>query len=283
MAERFRLPSEIPLEEWPAPSEFVQESLDCIGKARDKRIHLRVMGGLAIFIHSQEFMDLWKQMERLGKKVFTDIDYVSYGKYRAEVMDLFRERGFLVNQKILYLYGKDRHVYYGSRIPMAEVFFDKLAMNHTIDFRGRLEADYPTIPVAELLLQKIQMVRMNEKDVKDAIVLLRAHPVGTDDTDKINKVAVAAPLLKDWGFYYTATTNLKRIEDSLGNYTALSNEDRKIVASRVRELLTYVESQPKSLNWKARSIIGPKLKWYNEVDEWDVIESASDVPRDETK
>ena len=273
--DRFRLPSEIPEEEWPPPSAFITEAKECVKEAEAEGITLRIMGGLAIYLHSQEYEQLWEKLGRLGKKVFTDIDYVSYGKFRGRLLEFFKNRGFTINQKLLYLYGKKRHIYYGEKIPMVEIFFDKLEMNHTVDFKNRLEADYPTIPPAELLLQKIQMVRMNEKDIKDAIILIRAHELGKEDEEKINQVSIGASLLSDWGFYYTATTNLQKIKNSLSNYNVLGEEDIRVVGGRIDELLSYLEEKPKGIMWKSRALIGTKKKWYNEVDEWDIIGSSN--------
>lgn len=273
--DRFRLPSEIPIEQWPPPSAFIEEAQECVKSAKDTGLAIRVMGGLAIFLHCQEYKGLWEKLGRLGKKVFTDIDLVSYQKYRVKLIKFFKNRGYEINQKLLYHYGKTRQIYYGEKIPMVEIFFDKLAMNHTIDYKRRLEADTPTVPLAELLLQKLQMVRMNEKDIKDAIILFRAHEIGEDDQDKINKNVLGPSLVSDWGFYYTATENLKKIKNSLATYSVLSNGDIKVIEQRIAELLAYLEEEPKTLKWKSRAIIGSKKKWYNEVDEWDVIESPS--------
>ncbi|MCK4354212.1 MAG: hypothetical protein KAW83_03055 [Dehalococcoidia bacterium] len=273
--DKFRLPSEIPEGEWPSPSVFIEEARSCVKEAEDKGIILRIMGGMAIYLHSQEHKQLWENLGRLGKKVFTDIDFVSYGKFRGQLLDFFQNRGFTINQRMLYYYGKKRHIYYGEKIPMVEIFFDKLEMNHTIDFKKRLEVDSPTIPPAELLLQKIQMVRMNEKDIKDVIVLVRAREIGEGDGERINRASVGARLLSDWGFYYTATTNFQKITKSLSNYDALGEEDIRIVKGRINELLSYLEEKPKSVKWKSRALLGTKKKWYSEVDEWDVINSPS--------
>lgn len=281
--ETFRLPSEIGEDEWPAPSVFIEEAKSCVRDAQEQGIMIRIMGGLAIHLHCREYEKLWSDLERLGKKVFTDIDYVSYGKYRAKLLKFFENRGFTINQKMLYLYGKNRHIYYGSKIPMAEIFFDKLEMNHTILYSGRLEADSPTLPLAELLLQKLQMVGMYEKDIKDTIVLLRAHELGEDDKDRINQTVLGERLLSDWGFYYTATTNLQKIMDSLSTYQALGEEDIVVVNERLAQLLKYLEEGPKSVKWKLRAKIGTKMKWYNVIDDWDVISSeSSDADRNLT-
>ena len=280
---RFRLPPEIPEEEWPPPSVFIEEARACVKETEDKGIILRIMGGVAIYLHSQEHKQLWENLERLGKKVFPDIDFVSYGKFRGQLLGFFQNRGFIIHQRMLYYYGKKRHIYYGEKIPMVEVFFDKLEMNHTIDFKNRLPVDSPTIPPSELLLQKIQMVRMNEKDIKDAIVLVRAHEIGEDDKERINRASVGARLLSDWGFYYTATTNLQKIRNSLSNYAALGEEDIRIVEGRINELLSYLKEEPKSMKWKSRALLGTKKKWYSEVDEWDIISSPSQSSAEKEK
>jgi hypothetical protein len=200
---------------------------------------------------------------------------VSYQKYRIKLIKYFQNRGYVLNQKLLYHYGKSRQIYYGEKIPMVEIFFDRLAMNHTIHYKKRLEADPLTVPLAELLLQKLQMVRMNEKDIKDSIILIRAHEIGEDDDDRINKIVLGNCLGSDWGFYYTATENLKKIKDSLTSYSVLSNGDTKVVEQRIGELMAHLEAEPKTFKWKSRAVLGTKRKWYNEVDEWDIIDSPS--------
>lgn len=278
---QFRLPSEIPLEEWPPPSAFIEEAEECVNAASAKGLHLRVMGGLAIFMHSRAFQSLWEKLGRLGKRVFTDIDFVSYGRDRVAMIEFFKERNYFINQKMLYLYGKGRQIYYGEKIPMVEIFFDKLEMNHIVNFKNRLDADYPTIPLTELLLQKLQMVNINEKDIKDVIILLRAHEIGADNKDQINREAVGSHLLSDWGFHYTATTNLKKIKDALGQYSALGDGDIKAVEDRLNDLLDYLENEPKSMKWKMRALVGTKMQWYNEVDEWDIIDSQTEESKKE--
>ena len=272
---KFRLPSEIADHEWPEPSAFIEEAKACVREAQEEGIVIRVMGGLAIHLHCQEYRKLWDELGRLGSKVFTDIDYVSYGKYRGQLLKFFEDRGFTINQKMLYLYAKSRHIYYGEKIPMVEVFYDKLEMNHTIQYAGRLEADSPTLPPAELLLQKIQMVGMHQKDFKDTIVLLRAHELGEDDADRINQRAIGDRLFSDWGFHHTATTNLQKVRDSLANYEALGEEDIAVVDGRLAQLLKYLEEGPKTIKWKLRGKIGTKMQWYNVIDDWDVISNES--------
>jgi hypothetical protein len=266
--KRFRLPSEIPIEEYPSPEEFINEAIAIVEGAKERGITLRVIGGMAIYMHSKEYEDLWKRLKRLGAKVFTDIDLAGYSKERDKIAKFLAERGYEVDQRLLMYYGRVRQIYYSERIPMVEVFLDRLAMNHTIEFKGRLERDPLTLPLAELLLEKLQIVRMNDKDFKDSIVLLRAHEFGWDDNDKINLEAFKIQgLFDDWGFWYTVTTNLQLLRSKLDEYD-IEESHKVVVRSRIDELLKYLNETPKSKKWEKRAKIGTKEKWYNEVEEW---------------
>jgi hypothetical protein len=55
--------------------------------------------------------------------------------------------------------------------------------------------DSLTIPLAELLLEKMQIFQINEKDIIDTIMLLMEHPLGNSDHEVINidRVAGCSP------------------------------------------------------------------------------------------
>lgn len=264
-----RLPTDIPIEEYPKPEVFIEEAKMLVEDAGKRGLTLRVMGGMAIYMHSLEFEELWRNLARLGTKVFTDIDFVAYGKQRNELYEFVQARGYKTDPRFLYQFGKTRHIFFGGRVPMVEIFYDQLEMNHTIPYAGRLELDSPTTPLAELMLQKLQVVKINEKDLKDLIVLIRAHDVGTTDNQTINmKVFDQVGMFNDWGWCYTATMNLNKVKKFANEYPQLSQEDRAIVAQRVDKLLAYIDQQPKTLRWKMRAKIGTKTMWYNPVEDW---------------
>jgi hypothetical protein len=149
----------------------------------------------------------------------------------------------------------------------ADVFFDELSMCHKIDFRGRLEKDFTTIPLAELLLEKMQIVQLNEKHVKDTILLMREHDVRSDDKESINYEHIANIMAADWGFYYTVTTNLNPVKNRLSSYPELTEEDRNNVSHKIETLLEMIEKKPKALAWKLRARVCTKSKWYKDVED----------------
>lgn len=264
-----RLPVDIPIEEYPKPEVFIDEAKTLVAEAEKRGLLLRIMGGMAIYIHSTEYEALWRSLSRLGTKVFTDIDFVAYGKHRNELYEFVQSRGYKTDPRFLYQFGKTRHIFFGGRVPMVEIFYDHLEMNHTIPYKDRLEVDSPTTPLGELMLQKLQVVKINEKDIKDLIVLIRAHDVGEDDKEKINlHVFEFVDMFNDWGWYYTATTNLNKVKKFANEYPQLSEEDKRIITERIDRMLSYIESKPKSFKWKMRAKIGTKTMWYNPVEDW---------------
>jgi hypothetical protein len=138
-------------------------------------------------------------------------------------------------------------------------------MCHTLDFRGRLEFDSPTITLADFLLEKMQIVELNEKDKIDTIVLLREHEIGDSDNETINARYISKLLSKDWGFYYTTTTNLVKIKEYAGVH--MSEEDRRDVVAKAGQLVERIDNEPKTTGWKMRARVGPKKKWYRDVEE----------------
>jgi hypothetical protein len=207
-------------------------------------------------------------MERLGDRVFTDIDYAAYGKYRNKLVPFFEAHGYELEKRAAMLSGGTRMIFFGAKIPMIDVFFDKLDYNHPIDYRGRLEIHPLCVSLADLMLQKLQIVQINDKDLKDAMLLFLAAPVSDTDKNAINAKYVAKLFSDDWGFYYTATINLKRIKEAMAGVRALTDDHRDIIAEKVDYFLKFIEDTPKSGKWKSRAKAGTGKPWYQEVSDW---------------
>jgi len=243
---------------------LINEAVKIVEKAREKDIILRLIGAVAIKFHSPKFSFL---QEKLGREL-SDIDFVAYGRQRQEIAKFFLDIGYECDRRIISsLIPTSQYVFEGSSGFHVDVFFDKLEMCHTIDFKDQLEADYPTISLANVLLEKMQIVQLNEKDVIDTIVLLREHGVGEGDVETVNFTHISRLLSKDWGFCYTVTTNLKRIKDEFLPSYGLPDEDKTNVEDKIDMLLEKIEEEPKSLGWKMRAKVGTKKKWYRDVEE----------------
>ena len=100
------------------------------------------------------------------------------------------------------------------------------------------------------------------------MLLLWAAPVGQADAGMINARYVAGLMANDWGFYYTSTTNLKRVKEAMEKVPALTAEHRAVIGERADQIIKAIEDVPKSLKWKWRARTGVKQLWYNEVSDW---------------
>ena len=265
----FRLPKDIPLNEYPKPEEYLEEARHLTEEAQKQGIILRVMGPIALHIHFPDYVSLYRKMERLGDRVFTDIDYACYSKGRSKIVPFFEKQGYTLEKRAAMLSGNTRHIYFGGKIPMIDVFFDKLNYNHPIDYRNRLELHPYCVTLADLMLQKLQIVQINDKDLKDAMLLLLAAPIGESDSDSINAKYISKLFSDDWGFYFTATTNLKKIKEAMTQVGALNDEHRAVIGEKVNSFLKYIEDTPKTGKWKNRAKTGASKPWYQEVSDWE--------------
>lgn len=197
------------------------------------------------------------------------MDFVTYSKYRPSTKKLFTDLGYepYVSLMLTGATGMHRQIFNDKGGKKAiDVFLDKLQMSHVIDFTERLEIDSPTVPLAELLLQKLQIVQTNEKDIQDAIILLSEHDVGKGDKEQVNGEYIAETLGNEWGFYYTVSENLAKLKEFLDKYD-LNKQDNQAVSERIDRLQDMAEKQPKTLRWKLRARVGTSTKWYNVVEE----------------
>ena len=238
--------------------------LKAFAQEPNRKVVLRLIGALAFRTHCPQFGRL---QDELGR-VFPDIDFASYPRHLKDILRVLRELGYQEDKSVTQLFSDSRLLFhdlaYNRHI---DVFFNSLVFCHTIPFAGRLEVEVETLPLAELLLEKMQIARINEKDLIDTIMLLREHPIGDTDRETINAGIITGLLAGDWGFWRTVTANLRLVDQELGRYPRLGEEDRRIVQGRIAELLKRIEERPKSLRWKMRAAVGERVKWYRDVEE----------------
>ena len=245
-------------------ARFLEEAERIMKEAEQRGIILRLLGSVAVKLHCPRFAHLYESANR----ALTDIDFMTYSRFNPKMRDLFKDLGYEANESVMRYFGKHRHIYWSEEKRLqVDVFFDLLSFCHDVDFRRRLELDNPTITLTDILLEKMQIVEINEKDLKDTAVLLREHDLGIDQPEEIDGDYIAKILAFDWGFYHTMTTNLNKVRlylEQMGNFT---ERDKTVVSGRVHQLLGIIDHEPKSLKWKMRAMVGTKVRWYSEVEE----------------
>lgn len=243
---------------------FVEVLRTILESADEQGATMRVIGSLAFRLACPDF----KHLEYENQRYLTDVDFVAYGKEIDRVQDAFFSLGWSENQNVLRLFGDKRRIFYHPDEAIhSDVFIDKLRFCHEIDFRGRLEIEEATISMVDLLLEKVQIVEINRKDLVDMMMLLRQHQISTDGEDEheIDGAYLASLCASDWGLWRTTTMNLEKAKRLAAGY--LETEDSAIVHERLEALVRLIDRAPKSVRWKLRAKVGDRVKWYREVEE----------------
>jgi hypothetical protein len=254
-----------PFSAWP---EYVGEAETIIAAAAERGLHLRLLGALAVIKQCPGGIWLLEKTNR----VLTDLDFMGYEKEIGKVEAMFKELGY----EVLGGRGVTMDVWVGRRIfhdpsggrRRVDVFLDRLDFCHPIELKGRLDLDPVTIPLTDILLEKLQIVEINEKDLKDLVVLLLEHDVAEEDQPGRFDLSYIGRLLSaEWGFFYTVSLNFGRIRRYMETIAELTTEQKTLVGQRLDLIWQRVEAQPKGMRWKLRARVGPSRRWYNEVGE----------------
>lgn len=245
--------------------EKFENELKAILKASDDaNILLRVIGSLAFQMHCPKFGYLQAAMGR----AYTDIDFGAYSKQSRQITEMMTRMGYMENREVYISSEGERAIFDKPGTGLhVDIFYEKLDFCHAIYWKDRLEVDSPTIPLTELLLEKMQIVQINEKDIIDTIMLLLEHPLGEIDHETINIKFAAQLCANEWGLWRTTTMNLDKVKQLAQHYTQLTDEQKSKVISQVDEIIARLNSEPKPLAWRIRDRVGDRVKWYKEVDE----------------
>ena len=252
------------------------EALRIVEVANARGLQLRLMGGMAVRAHAPDWTHRTRRRE-------VDLDFATRGKDRAAVFKLLEAEGYTADKRHNALFGGAQGYFVDeARNRPVDVLVDKLIMCHQVDFSNRLGASTPTLPLAELLLTKLQVVMLNKKDLLDILILLAEHPLGPDDgavDSSVGQGTISLPRILsytsgDWGWWRTVSGNLEKVEQYLA--TDFTPEDLDIGGGKtarldpgeqVRALRTAIDEAPKSTRWKLRSRVGERSKWYEEPEE----------------
>ena len=244
--------------------KFENELKHILKSSEEAGILLRVIGSLAFQMHCPQFGYLQAALGR----AYTDIDFAAYGRQNKLIQTLLVSLGYKENREVFINSEGERAIFDKPETGLhVDVFYEKLDFCHVISWKDRLEIDSPTIPLAELLLEKMQIVKINEKDVIDTIMLLLEHPLGDHDQETINLKRVAGLCADDWGLWRTTTMNLDKVQRLAEVYKQLTEEQKDRIRSQVSAALDRLEQEPKPLAWRLRARVGDRVKWYKDVDE----------------
>ncbi len=245
-----------------AETDLLNQAKALIDLATERDIALRLVGGLAIRLLTPDL----PPRARTGQ----DLDFASASSTRRALSEMLLQQGYEPDKNFNALYGnKQLYFAHGATGLAIDVLIDKLHMSHTLEFADRLTRFPYTLDPIDLLLSKLQIFELNEKDADDCLRLLVTFPLADSDGADAMDLRVFRSLMgEDWGWWRTATLNLGRIRALLDGGERPAIEGGKLdPRSQLAALSETAESAPKSRRWKMRARIGERKRWYDLPEE----------------
>jgi hypothetical protein len=241
--------------------DILSEARRLMAAANSSDVLVRTIGGTAVALHAPG------GVPPALARPYRDIDLVTTKKGGPATLELLIGMGYEPNTRFNSLNSASRLVVYdnvnGRQI---DVFVGSFRMCHAIPITDRLALDPQTIPLAELLLTKLQIAKLNAKDVKDILAIVVEHEVGDHDDDTINAEYIAGLLSGDWGLWRTTKGTIETVRAQLPD-SGLDPAQQHQVDERLVALWDRIEARPKSMRWRARARVGDKARWYDEPEE----------------
>jgi hypothetical protein len=248
-----------------ATDDALPEAMALAQSAADAGVGLKLLGGLAVRV----LVPGLPPRVRAGQ----DIDFACLSKGRKDTAAFLERSGCLPDRRFNNLNG-DRQMYFTapSGRPI-DVMVDRLTMCHVLDFRPGFRRLPLTLDGVDVLLSKLQIVELNEKDVRDILQLLAGLPVrSAADGSAVDVVLdtgrFADVMAADWGWWRTVTGNLDKLPTIVDGNPGLAPADPPHDPLAQASVLAEVaHSVPKGMKWKLRANVGDRVRWYETPEE----------------
>ena len=234
------------------PNELVQLGTEIVKQAQARGAVVRLYGGVAIYARCESIATHPKL-----QRDHADLDLVAASNARAILPELFKAQGFELHEqsptKLIFTRGELTVDVGGTR-------FHEQA---TFDLAPRLELEPLTLPLADLLLLKLQRFHFTEKNIQDSIALLLDHRVASGgDEETIDRDYIYRLTNRNWALWTIVFDNTVTLEKILDKY--IEPEEAQLAWRRIELLQEVMDAKGKSLGWWLRAIPNRRVKWYRE-------------------
>ncbi len=240
--------------------EQVAEAVALVRDLEQAGVHARLLGGLAV---AARCPSAWAPSPLA--RSYSDLDMVVDRKGSRAMGEALAAHGFAAAERFNTLNGHVRQLFHGPDGRDLDVFVERFKMCHELDLKERLQLDAVTLPLADLLLTKLQVAELAEKDVRDVAAVALDHQAD-EDAGAIDIARIAAVTASDWGWWKTVTDNLRTVGEHAGSLNLAPAEALR-VCDTVALIAERVERQPKSLRWKARARLGTRIAWREDPEQ----------------
>jgi hypothetical protein len=246
-----------------APPDAMAEAMSLISAAGKQGITVRLLGGMAVRVLCPDF----PPRPAAGLQ---DIDLASVSSSRKALQNFLVEQGHQPDKSFNALYGH-KQMYFVSALSgrPIDVLIDKLSMCHELEFADRITRMPYTLDPLDVLLSKLQIVKLNEKDVRDIVYLLSSYPVRDGGETGTISLDLYRPIVgEDWGWWRTVTMNLDKVRGLVASKPELVPAGATYdPAAQTTALTDAAENAQKSRRWKLRARLGDRVRWYQEPEE----------------
>ncbi len=218
-----------------------------------QNVDARLLGGVAIYLHCPSV-----HSGPLAR-TYNDIDIAVSSGARKALTEILTAQGFVGDRQFNALHGHKRQLFEKNGIDL-DVFVRQFQQCHTLDLEERMRYDSITLSLADLLLTKLQVVQLTQKDITDVLAIFVDHTLSNDSHESINAETIVKLTSQDWGWYTTVDDNLNKILESIQAF--LTEEQSTLVWERIGVLRQAMQDMPKSLTWKMRATVGRRVPWY---------------------
>lgn len=239
--------------------DIVAEAERLLERAASADVTVRLAGGVAIALRCAS-----ARQDPL-RRTYADIDLAARSRDRDAIQHLMVENGYQADEAFNALHGHRRLYFwdpYHSR--QLDVFLDEFEMCHRLRLTDRIPVNPVTLPLADLLLMKLQIVETNAKDLQDIIAILTDHEF-TEDDSGLNLRYICKLTGGDWGLWKTTTTVAQRALPFSTTLKGLTSGNR--LHAQVERFIAALQESPKSRAWRLRARIGEKKRWYELPEE----------------
>lgn len=252
-------------------TDLVAEGRALVKCGDDRGVSVRMLGGIAIAMRCPS-AGAWP-----FAREYSDLDAAIPVRDRKQIDDVAGEAGMAPERSFNSVNGKHRRIYYREDDGLKlDVFIQEFSMCHEVPLEEhRISLDEGTVPLAELLLTKAQIVELNSKDAHDLFVLFADHDLSDDDRG-ISVTRINELCSRDWGLWRTVTGTLEALEEATSTIE-VGPEQRALVRGRVERLVEEMRSAPKGRKWKMRAKVGDRVQWYTIPEEPNVAVHLKDA------
>jgi hypothetical protein len=243
-------------------ADVVAEGRRLVGSAD---LPVRLLGGVGVALHDH------RPVPAALERGYGDLDVVVPPKSARATTAALTAAGYEPNARFNALHGAQRMLFYDTENKrQVDVFVGTFSMCHRLDLSARLGEHSYSLDAADLLLTKLQIHEINRKDLVDAVRLLLTHENadiagGSAEPDAMSLDRLRSVTASDWGWFTTVTDNLQLVRAAAADL--LEPEEASVVESRADAIDESLRSAPKSMRWKARSVVGRKTPWYELPEE----------------